>query len=126
MTQVNATGLAFSWIQREKPVRCSVESGSELPAMNPATQAKACNASTSEFRNRISSTFDRPRWIGDTRGRDRGSGQAAPRRRSGRTTASSAMATEAPPPIQPRSTGHGWPFHRARAPRVWRKPRTSA
>ena len=60
MTQANATGLAFSWIQLENPVRCSVESGSELPAMNPATQAKACNASTSEFRNRISSTFAGP------------------------------------------------------------------
>ena len=98
MTQANATGLAFSWIQREKPVRCSAESGSELPAMNPATQAKAWSASTSELRNRISSTFDRAGGIGDPGDRDRASGQAAPRTRSARTTARSASATETPAP----------------------------
>ena len=42
------------------------------------------------------------------------------------TTARSAAATEAPPPIQPRSTGHGSSFQRASAPRVRRTPRASA
>ncbi len=41
------------------------------------------------------------------------------------TTPSSTMATAIPPPIQPRSAGHGSPFNRASEPRVWRAPRTS-
>ena len=36
----------------EMPLRCEADSGSELPAMKPATQASACSASTSELRNR--------------------------------------------------------------------------
>ena len=31
---------------------CAADRGSELPAMKPATQASACRASTSEFRQR--------------------------------------------------------------------------
>ena len=45
-----ASGPAFSCTQRETPLRFDAASGSELPAMKPATQAIACRASTSEFR----------------------------------------------------------------------------
>ena len=49
-TNAIASGPAFSWTQREMPVRFSAESGSELPAMKPATHAIACSASTSPLR----------------------------------------------------------------------------
>ena len=46
-----ASGPAFSCTHLESPLRCDAESGSELPAMNPATHASAWSASTSELRN---------------------------------------------------------------------------
>ena len=46
-----ASGPAFSWTHLDSPLRCAADSGSELPAMKPATQASACSASTSELRN---------------------------------------------------------------------------
>jgi hypothetical protein len=49
-TNAIASGPALSWIQREMPVRVSAESGSELPAMKPATHAIAWSASTSPLR----------------------------------------------------------------------------
>ena len=49
-TNAIAKGPAFSWTQRSIPLRCEADSGSALPAMNPATQASACSASTSELR----------------------------------------------------------------------------
>ena len=49
-TKPIASGPAFSCTQREMPLRCDAESGSELPAMKPATHASACSASTSELR----------------------------------------------------------------------------
>ena len=45
-----ASGPAFSCTQRDTPLRWEADSGSELPAMNPATQASAWRASTSELR----------------------------------------------------------------------------
>ena len=45
-----ASGPAFSWTQRDTPLRLDAASGIELPAMNPATHAIACRASTSELR----------------------------------------------------------------------------
>jgi hypothetical protein len=45
-----AAGPAFSWIQREKPLRFDADSGSELPAMKPATHARAWRANTSPLR----------------------------------------------------------------------------
>ena len=50
-TKPIASGPAFSCTHFENPLRCDAESGSELPAMKPATHASACSASTSEFRN---------------------------------------------------------------------------
>ena len=38
------------WMRRQRPAWCSACSGSELPAMKPATQAIACSVSTSELR----------------------------------------------------------------------------
>src|SRR5204863_5083538 len=123
-THANATGLALSWIQREKPVRRSVESGSELPAMNPATHANACRARTSELRNRIASTS-----VADggsvMPGIDMGVGSGSATEEISQTTASKAAATPTAPATQLRSTGHGSSFQRASAPRVWRAPRTS-
>ena len=49
-TKTMAAGPAFSWTVRHQPWWCSACSGSELPAMKPATQAIACSASTSELR----------------------------------------------------------------------------
>ena len=49
-TKPIASGPAFSCTQRETPLRLDADSGSELPAMKPATQAIACRASTSELR----------------------------------------------------------------------------
>jgi hypothetical protein len=49
-TKAMANGPAFSCTQRETPLRLAAESGRELPAMKPATQASACRASTSELR----------------------------------------------------------------------------
>ena len=43
-------GPAFSCTQRDTPLRCEADSGSELPAMKPATHASACSASTSQLR----------------------------------------------------------------------------
>ena len=51
-TNAIANGPAFSCTQRETPLRCEADSGSELPAMKPATQASAWSASTSELRKR--------------------------------------------------------------------------
>ena len=45
-----------SWIARERPVCPSACSGSEEPAMKPATQAIACSASTSRFAIMMCST----------------------------------------------------------------------
>ena len=50
-TKAIAKGPAFSWTQREIPLRWEADSGSALPAMKPATHAIACSASTSELRN---------------------------------------------------------------------------
>ena len=49
-TKAIASGPAFSWTQRSTPLRFAADSGSELPAMKPATQAIACSASTSPLR----------------------------------------------------------------------------
>jgi hypothetical protein len=49
-TKAMASGPAFSWIQRQAPLYWFAVRGSEDPAMNPATQAKACSASTSPLR----------------------------------------------------------------------------
>ena len=46
-----ASGPAFSWTHLESPLRCEADSGSELPAMKPATHASAWRESTSELRN---------------------------------------------------------------------------
>ena len=43
---------AFSWIRFENPLRWEADSGSELPAMKPATHASAWRARTSALRNR--------------------------------------------------------------------------
>ena len=61
MTKAIASGPAFSWIQRQAPLRCCASSGSELPAMKPATQAIACSASTSELRPRTCTHLRRGR-----------------------------------------------------------------
>jgi hypothetical protein len=49
-TKPIASGPAFWCTQRETPLRFDADSGSELPAMNPATHAMAWSASTSELR----------------------------------------------------------------------------
>ena len=66
-----ASSPALTWIQREMPVRRAAAIGIEAPAMNPATQAVAWRARTSELRQRIGSRSPgsegsvRPgRWIG--------------------------------------------------------------
>ena len=59
MTKAIASGPALSWIQRQAPLSRSASSGSELPAMKPATQAIACSASTSELRPRTCTTCPR-------------------------------------------------------------------
>ena len=53
VTNAMAAGPAFSCTQRSTPLRFSADSGIELPAMNPATQASACSASTSALRIRM-------------------------------------------------------------------------
>ena len=50
VTNAMAAGPAFSCTQRSRPLRFWASSGIELPAMNPATQASACSASTSRLR----------------------------------------------------------------------------
>jgi hypothetical protein len=50
-TNAMASGPAFSWTSRERPLRCEADNGSELPAMKPATQASEWSARTSELRN---------------------------------------------------------------------------
>jgi hypothetical protein len=59
-THASAIGRAFSWTQREKPRRRAAESGSALPAMNPATHALAWSARTRELRSRIRATSSAP------------------------------------------------------------------
>ena len=53
VTNTIAAGPAFSCTQRSRPLRLAADSGIELPAMKPATQASACSASTSELRVRM-------------------------------------------------------------------------
>ena len=76
--QANATGLAFSWSQRGLPVRRSAESGSEAPAMKPATQANAWSARTSEFVEIRS--VGGARGVGDAGDRAASGRAASPRR----------------------------------------------
>ena len=83
--------------------------------MNPATQAKACSASTSEFRNRISSTFAgpggsvipgiemgrrvRPRHVGDQPDdRQERRWRRRPRPRSSRAAPATGRRSTAPAP----------------------------
>ncbi len=124
ITQANATGLAFSWIQRETPVRRSAARGRDAPAMKPAMHANPCSARTSELPNRIRST---PATAGVSvmPGIASGVGSGGATDAMIQTAQSRAMATARPPPIQLRSTGHGSWFQRASAPRVWRAPCTS-
>ena len=121
MTQAKAIGRAFSCTKREMPVRLSAESTSELPAMNPATQAKACSASTSEFRNRIRPmSLDVPA-VGEARDAEevRSAGDSDA---TAQTANSIVEATISAPPAQPRRTGQGSAFQRSSAPRVSRRP----
>ena len=59
LTKAIANGPAFSCRTREKPVLCSIWSGSDAPAMKPATHASACSARTSELRKRMRPTAPR-------------------------------------------------------------------
>jgi hypothetical protein len=112
------------WIQRETPARRSAATGSDAPAMKPATQAKPWRARTSELPNRSGSM---PAAVGDSvmPGIASGVGSGRATDEMTQTTQSRAMATARPPPTQLRNTGHGSWFQRANVPRVWRAPRTS-
>ena len=123
-TQPSAIGRAFSWTQRESPLRRAAERGSELPAMKPATQANACRASTSELRNRIVQHV--ADVGGDVEPGERAIvGSATDTEAITQTASSSAQATTSAPPNQTRSTLQGRMFQRASAPRVSRVPWTS-
>ena len=127
ITHASAIGRAFSWTRRDRPVRLSAESTSELPAMKPATHAVACSARTSELRSRMCATSP-----GSTApvipGRESQVTSAGETEAITKTAASISEATASAPPSQARRTGHGSARQRSRATRVSRIPcaRTSS
>ena len=93
--------------------------------MNPATQASACRASTSEFRSSTWPTSCQVPTVSRLSGAtawDGGSDSAA----MAHTLSSRQMLTATEPRTQVRSTGQGARFHSTRARRVSRQPWTRA
>jgi hypothetical protein len=122
-TKPIASGPALSWTQRHRPLYLVAWSGSDAPAMNPATQAIACSASTSELRNSTEPTA--PSEVGrfsPAIARPEGSGVESAA--TTHTAKSRATATANAPASHDHSTVPGWAFQRASAARVSCRPWT--
>ena len=122
ITKMIAKRPPRSWIARESPVRRSACSGSEEPAMKPATQAIACSASTSRFAIRICSTWPQlPTLNGGSIVWTRK--PPAPEMPAiAQVAASSVVAASRLPANQRRTAGHGSACQPPRVSRVRRTP----
>ena len=123
-TKPMASGPAFSWTSRDRPLRWAADWGSELPAMKPATHAITCRASTRELRKRTRAAS--PMWAsvvdaGEQQRRGVRRGEGGHRN----TAPSSATDTATLSSSQSRRTLQGAWFQSSRVARVSFMPWTS-
>ena len=117
-TQAKAIGRARSCTQREIPDLRAAESGSELPAMKPAMQAKAWRASTSELRPMISAIVIQLEPVRACRGRYSKPRSAPTVDATAQTAHRSSTEIAAAPANQEPRTGTGSRRQRSSADRV--------